>query len=88
MRSEVEVVLCNCESGEYVRAPYNTTGGRDSVKTPRLCLHGTCPQGNPLEGLEKVTVRACGRSLGFTTSGLRYFWIQGKRLGSRVQGSE
>ena len=30
-----------------VRAPYNTTSGRDCAKSLRLCLHGTCPQNPP-----------------------------------------
>jgi len=29
---------------DTVRAPYNTTSGRDCVKSLRLCLHGNCPQ--------------------------------------------
>jgi len=38
---------------DTVRAPYNTISGRDCVKSPRLCLHGTCSQsgragGNPV----------------------------------------
>jgi len=26
------------------KAPYNTTSGRDCVKSLWICLHGTCPQ--------------------------------------------
>ena len=33
-----------CCIGNTVRVPYNTTSGRDCVKSLRLCLHGTCPQ--------------------------------------------
>ena len=29
---------------DTVRVPYNTTSGRDCVKSLRLWLHGTCPQ--------------------------------------------
>jgi len=35
---------CSASIRDTVRAPYNTTSGRDCVKSHRLCLHGTCPQ--------------------------------------------
>jgi len=37
---------------DTIRAPYNTTGGRDCVKSLRICLPGTCPQrvGGQVEG--------------------------------------
>ena len=53
-------------------APYNTTSGRDCVKSLRLCLHGTCPQRSRVPGvgwhlvlevLEVELVRL-GRALG------------------------
>ena len=51
-----------------IRASYNTTRGRESVESLRLCLHGTCPQKTCAQH-PKMPVEDCaGLVLGAVTS--------------------